>query len=221
MSRLTVGSIEGVTFDGLDVGNTSTSNSTMTITSANNTSAILDLIGDLSGTKGFRVKYEGNGNYFSILDNTSSVLTERFRIDANGYVTMPNQPSFHIKKESSEAVSAGAVINFTNAVLNNGNHFNTTSGLFTAPVTGIYHFAARLLSPNDTTDVDTRFAINGTIDSNYAGYGSTYSGHKLSVLIASVSLSANDTLGVYSFGTDTYYGNATAGHSSFTGFLIG
>jgi hypothetical protein len=223
MSRLTVGSIEGVTFDGLDIGNTSTSNSTMTITSANNTSAILDLIGDLSGTKGFRVKYEGNGNYFSILDNTSSVLTERFKIDANGYVTKPNQPAFNIKKDSSETVtSVGGIINFTNALLNTGNHYSTTTGLFTAPVSGVYYFAVKLLTPSDTTGGDIRLAINGTQNNNYAGYGSTYNGHKQTMITNALYLNANDSVGVVSYSaSQTFYGQATHGHSSFAGFLIG
>ena len=69
----------------LQVGDQSTtSNTLITVESANNTLAGIDLMGDLGGSKGFRVKYEGNGNYFAIEDNTSSVLTERMRIDSSG-----------------------------------------------------------------------------------------------------------------------------------------
>ena len=70
----------------LHVGDTAVSDNIVTVTAANNTSAGVDLMGDLSGAKGFRVKYEGDGNYFAVEDNTSGVQTERMRIDSNGNV---------------------------------------------------------------------------------------------------------------------------------------
>ena len=72
----------------LHVGSTATSNNLITLASANNSTAGIDLMGDLGAAKGFRVKYEGNGNYFAIEDNTSSVLTERMRIDSSGNVSI-------------------------------------------------------------------------------------------------------------------------------------
>lgn len=79
----------------LHVGSAAVSNNIVTVTAANNTSAGIDLMGDLSGAKGFRVKYEGNGNYFAVEDNTSGTQTERMRIDASGNVGIgtasPNQ----------------------------------------------------------------------------------------------------------------------------------
>jgi hypothetical protein len=70
----------------LHVGDDTVSDNIVTVTAANNTSAGVDLMGDLSGAKGFRVKYEGNGNYFAVEDNTSGVQTERMRITASGNV---------------------------------------------------------------------------------------------------------------------------------------
>jgi hypothetical protein len=81
-NRVGVGTSSPVSM--LQVGDETTSNTLITVESANNTLAGIDLMGDLSGSKGFRIKYEGNGNYFAIEDNTSSVLTERIRIDVSG-----------------------------------------------------------------------------------------------------------------------------------------
>jgi hypothetical protein len=76
-----------VTADGLTVGDSSTSNVIGSVVSANNTSAGLDFLGDLSGTKGVRVKYEGNGNLFSVSENNSGTLTERLRISDDGDIS--------------------------------------------------------------------------------------------------------------------------------------
>ena len=75
-----------ITANGLTIGSSTQSNTVAEIKSANNTTAGLDMFGDLGAAKGFRVKYEGNGNYFAIEDNTSAVLTERLRIDGTGHV---------------------------------------------------------------------------------------------------------------------------------------
>jgi hypothetical protein len=70
----------------LQVGSTATSDNTLTIASANNTAAQINLLGDSSATFGTNIKYEGNGNYFAISTNNAGTLTERMRIDSSGNV---------------------------------------------------------------------------------------------------------------------------------------
>lgn len=144
----------------MQVGGTSVSDTIMTVTSANNTSAGIDMMGDLSGTKGFRVKYEGNGNYFSILNNTSSVLTERFRIDANGYVTLPNQPIF-LASHNNSSLTTGTVV-WGSVRFNIGSHYDPTNGRFTAPADGVYMFLAwTLISNASSGEVRFETRVNG------------------------------------------------------------
>jgi hypothetical protein len=70
----------------LQVGSTATSNTALTVASANNTAAQINLLGDLDATFGTNLKYEGNGNYFAVSLNNAGTLTERMRIDSNGRV---------------------------------------------------------------------------------------------------------------------------------------
>ena len=98
----------------LQVGSTATSNNVITVTSANNSTAGIDLMGDLTGAKGFRVKYEGNGNYFAIEDNTSGSLSERMRLDSSGRVLAG--------KTSTTYTTDGVMLS------NGGNNYSRTSG---------------------------------------------------------------------------------------------
>ena len=55
------------------------------------------------------------------------------------YVTKPNHPCFDANRTAG-AVSSTSVIVYNVATTNNGNHYSTSNGRFTAPVTGYYQF---------------------------------------------------------------------------------
>ena len=59
-------------------------------------------------------------------------------IDPEGRVTKPLQPAFHVDYDGTASVSDGSVLTYPNVVLNQGSHYSTSTGKFTAPVAGNY-----------------------------------------------------------------------------------
>ena len=112
------------------------------------------ILGDVSGNMRF-----SNG---TALAGTS---TERMRIDSAGRVTMPYQPAFDAGTNTTAGTGANIIFDVAN--FNNGNHFNTSNGRFTAPVQGMYSFSfGTIKGPPDNVDADVlRFELskNGAV----------------------------------------------------------
>ena len=110
-------------------------------------------------------KSSGN-NGLIFLTQSSGTVTERMRIDSDGYITKPAHPCFDANL-SSGAVTAGAEdptpIIYNQTSVNNGSHYSTSNGRFTAPVAGIYQFWWGCIK-NNVTAVVVRLQLqkNGT-----------------------------------------------------------
>lgn len=158
--------------------------------------------------------------------------TERMRIDSNGYVTLPNQPSFSVKGSSTwHSVSSGqwGTFNLGTASHNVGSIYDTTNKRFTAPVAGVYQVNANMYSASADSNADTdeycamQLKLNGSnlsetwsIDHYFhrADQDNTRSGSWL------IKMAVNDyiDLSFYASGrTWKYYG----AHSSFSAHLLG
>ena len=86
-------------------------------------------------------------------------------IDTAGRVTTPYQPAFHAT--SSNGPTTGTVWIFNGVVFNIGSYYSTTSGRFTAPVAGTYHFYVFGLAGHaDISDIRISLRVNDLV---YAG----------------------------------------------------
>ena len=95
--------------------------------------------------------------------NSNTAMT----IDSAGRILRPTSSlvAFDVKPVSGGNVSSGT-IPFNTASLNLGNHFNTSTYKFTAPVDGVYEFHARFLcgdsSDNNVSSGTVNMVLNGS-----------------------------------------------------------
>ena len=137
--------------------------------------------------------------------------TERMRIDSAGRVTMPYQPAFFVKGITSTQFGTDYLIG-NQTETNIGNHFNSSTHGFTAPINGTYVFYARMSSESDNAHwVGIR--LNGAQTNPYALNYAQYTTSSSSVIL---TLSAGDLVIA-----TTRYGGNTVYACEFTGYLLG
>ena len=142
-------------------------------------------------------------------------------IDDIGRVLTPARPAFKASPTGSGNASATADIVFgdvTTATLgchNIGSHYSTTTGKFTAPVSGVYvfHFCT---GQNSSNVCIIKFYLNtnscGTILQNTGDTSDTLEASQNLYLTAGDYVHMKVTGGSYEFGTDA---------SFFCGYLLG
>ena len=150
--------------------------------------------------------------------------TSQMRIDSSGRVTTPYQPYFNADRAGNQtgfnAGSTGDVVVVYNSTTDNvGNHFNTSTGKFTAPIAGVYAFqAAAYLTFNSG---QSWLVINGSraayADWSFGTTGAFTCGFWV------IKLSANDSVGYHPYSASETNGTiySAANHTYFRGYLLG
>ena len=146
--------------------------------------------------------------------------TTRLRIDNNGIITTPSQPSFRATKSGGPYSHSTGTFVWDQNQHNTGSNYNTSNGRFTAPVAGVYLFHAYSIytgnSSNDTWD----FQKNG---SNFPGSRLHFTNNGVGgawdnvTNTCIVSLAANDYITLRASGQEYHGGDWTA----FCGTLLG
>ena len=137
-------------------------------------------------------------------------------------VTFPNQPGFSVYTTAS--TSAANTIQFGGTTFNTGNHFNTSTGIFTAPQAGNYWFFYHLLTDRTTNTGEgyVDFYKNGSYHHrNYVTKGTAGNEHVEFNGGIFVNLAVSDTIYLY---FQTSIGGSIISnfhHCKFGGFLLG
>ena len=142
--------------------------------------------------------------------------SEKMRIDSSGRITTSSQPSFEAYRTSGN-VTQGSIVVFNNTRHNTGSHFNTSTGVFTAPIAGSYLFTHQCFTNagnNLTVDMQVNSVnrLRVEADSNTSYRSLTAS--------AVFYLSSNDTVRLYTTTGEAHY-NTSGLYSLFSGYLLG
>jgi len=150
--------------------------------------------------------------------NSNTAMT----IDSSGRVSRSLIPSFKAYKASSGNVTYGASdsvsADFDTLDFNVGNHFDTSTGKFTAPIAGLYMFGFDLFN-NTTSTASKRVNLRLSSGEQFGGQGQAIKGNDF-VLSAVDELPVGETVEIISTYDDTiiYHGQS---HSYFWGYFIG
>jgi len=159
------------------------------------------------------------------IQNTAG--TSALTIDSSGRVTKPQHPSFMVNYNVTwESLALNAVVPFDTdsggALFNNGNHFNTSTNAFVAPVAGVYSFSLNIYTANSDTANTFGPFLNGSAvqlvgAGLYVQHGEDSAADETASTTFLLNLALNDSVKIHALGTSDIYGRA----STFCGHLIG
>jgi hypothetical protein len=223
------------TMKGLRIDNTNNSNESVGVWFNTGGSHWSGISGQRTGTGG--VEGWATDLRFYTHETSTNDLTyarERMRISADGYVTTPYVPAFKAGRSSDISVGNTSTIVFNdttsgNTHFNNGGHYNTSTGVFTAPVAGRYVFSTCVIymSMSAGQAMDDAFYIyknntNATYsfrraeyEAGYTGNGGYYVDHANILL----DLAVGDTVKIVNNRSATVHGNTN--YTYFYGYLVG
>ena len=187
-----------------------------------------------SAEEGVRIQRAAGVCTFSGINNDNNTYnglafftgaSEAMRIDTSGRVTKPFTPAFSVNSRQISGYFNNVTVIYKNVVQNNGGHYSTTTGRFTAPVAGYYFFIANGIINNASGNTNGQLSIrvnDVTKQSNYVDVITT--AFIPTTIAAIVYLNVNDYVTVYaSAGLAGWFdnGSSVVEYNNFSGLLIG
>ena len=164
----------------------------------------------------------------SSADQTNASPSDaKMTITNEGYITAPNQVAFSVAKNNGYQTDDNVfVCDSTTGSRNHndGSHYNTSNGRFTAPVAGRYWFSFSVQTHDSGGVVQAWVALrkNGSIV-QYNLQHKTGGYHTRFDMSISLKLAANDYIDAYvgESGTSSGWQGSASEYNNFSGFLIG
>ena len=171
---------------------------------------------------GAEAMYIGGADTVNLHTGTNHALTggtTRLQIDASGRVTMPSQPAFFARHTTASAYNNQYVDGWNSITFNIGNHFVGSTGIFTAPVAGIYQVNAMIGNNYAQGDGAYKIYKNNTLVNGFVfDPFSNQTTWATNVLCGILQCAANDTVRIYCAGAG-YPDNAD--WTSWSMYLLG
>ena len=162
--------------------------------------------------------YEGGGTGGNISFRTKSSSGESLRINKDGQVTEPSQPSFAAYRNQDGYSLNNEVFPFNVTRHNTGSHFNTGNHRFTAPVAGRYLFTFYSILNSQVNSGHYSFRVNNSTSYGHNVHFTTTNSHWDHVSSSQImNLNANDYVTLWSNSNIGWHGN---GWQIFCGELL-
>ena len=158
--------------------------------------------------------------------------TSAMTVDSSGRVSTPARPAFSLFYDSSgtEGVGNNNTVVFTGVHKNIGSHYNTSTGKFTAPVSGFYHFnlvgfgsnsSGGSVSAGSSSSVALYDNTNSADLARSYHYTQTGSFHPNLSFSSAHYLSASTEVKILPGSGAYLYSDVSDKYCKFSGFLIG
>ena len=190
--------------------------------SASGATNVEDLTAHLAGIDAGKLSLSGGTMTGAI--NSASTLNlatgsvNRLSIDSSGRVTLPYQPAFWGNKNSAGYTGTWIC---NEVVLNRGNHYNTTTGLFTCPVAGAYVVHWQGIGFRSPGYGYVRVYRNGGGHTAFAHWNLAADSWANPNVLGVVSCAASDTLSIWIDVTGGNQGAYSYQHNSMAIYLLG
>ena len=158
----------------------------------------------------------GSGTNYP-LNIDASATAESLKIDSSGRIFAPNRVMFYARKASGSGDVTGVfTAQFDTKIFDIGNGFNTSTGLYTAPVAGVYYFCLSYFCDNGASGrID--YEKNGVIVQR-CGREAALSGFDCRSSSLIIDLAVNDTIEGAVTSGNMHINSAC---NFFSGFLLG